>query len=150
MSATTAPADGATTEETTVEQPVTETAPDMTEALAVRDERITALERQLRERDARATIDRIVREAVDLPEQARTRAANSVALDSEDLAEATRTALDSERTYVAEVRRSLGVGRVTGMGEAQASTTDGPRTVEDYQKLGLSEADAKAAARIHS
>ena len=143
MSETTAPADGAQTEHEGVSDA------QFQEAIAARDQRIEALERQIAEQRARDTVDRIVREATDLPEQARQRAAQAVDLSGDDLAEATRQALDAERAYVAEVRRQLGVGRVSGMGETQ-SADSGPRTVEDYQRLGLSEADAKAAARIHA
>lgn len=142
MAETTAPAAGAPTTETEI---ATEVPADLTEA----NGRIEALENQLAERDARDQVRTLISEhASDLPDAARLRVAGSVDLHAEDLAEAVKAAATAERTYIAEVAASAGAGRVTGMGES--TSTDGPTTPADYVKLGLSEADAKAAATIHA
>lgn len=144
MSESTAPADGAQTETDPISEAATE------QSVTALQEKVAKLEREQAERDARDQVRTIVREAVDLPEAARDRVVAQVDLTSDDLAEATKQTLDAERRYIAAVASSRGVGRVSGMGEAHQPTETGPRTPEDYQKLGLSEADAKAAARIYT
>lgn len=72
--------------------------------------------------------------------------ADDGSLDRDKLTERVTTAANEERAYLAE---AVGAGRVSGMGSGQPNG-QGPKTAEDYQALGLSEADAKAAARIHA
>lgn len=114
----------------------------------------------LRIREARDVAAAVLDEhAADLPARARQRVVESCvadpptsedgSLDRDSLTERVQTAAGEERAYLAEATGST--GRPTGVGDPASTTTSGgPVTVEDYQAMGLSEADAKAAARIHA